>query len=296
MIVIVGPTSVGKTALAIALAQRLRTEIISADSRQIYREMKIGTAKPTAAELQEVKHHFIDTHSIEEEYDAGQYGRDALALIHQLFENHDNLIVCGGSGLYIKAITDGFDEMPEIPEGVRESIIQDFQTYGLSWLQQKVKEIDPTYYEIVDQKNPHRLIRALEIHQASGRSVLDWRKKSKLVHPFTIIKIGLKVEREELYQRIDSRMDHMIHSGLFQEAEQLFSKRSLQALQTVGYQEIFDYLEGQYDREETIRLLKRNSRRYAKRQMTWFNRDEEIRWFHPNQLEEIYNFVDRFHE
>lgn len=258
--------------------------------------MEIGTAKPSPEQLQLVKHHFINTHSIEEEYDAGQYGRDALAQIHQLFENHDYVVVCGGSGLYVKAITDGFDEMPPIPEGVREAIIHDYQAKGLPWLQQKVKELDPGYFEIVDQRNPHRLIRALEIHQASGRSVLEWRKKNKLSHPFDIIKVGLRLDREELYHRIDARMDQMVDSGLFEEAEQLFPKRTWQALQTVGYQEIFHYLEGHYDRVEAIRLLKRNSRRYAKRQMTWFNRDEEIRWFLPNQLEEIYNFVTHFHE
>ena len=296
LIVILGPTAVGKTALAIALAKRLQTEIISADSRQIYREMEIGTAKPSPEELQQIKHYFINTHSIKEEYDAGKYGRDALERIHQLFENHEYVVVCGGSGLYLKAITDGFDEMPAIPEGVRETIIRDYNTYGLAWLQSQVKATDPGYFEIVDQQNPHRLIRALEIHQASGRSVLEWRKKSKLNHPFGVIKVGLKLDREELYNRIDTRMDHMIHSGLFEEAERLFPKRSLQALQTVGYQEIFHYLEGQYSREEAIRLLKRNSRRYAKRQMTWFNRDEEIHWFLPNQLEEISNFVDHFHE
>jgi tRNA dimethylallyltransferase len=201
--------------------------------------------------------------------------------------------------LYVKAITDGFDEMPEIPEGLRDSINREFEVNGLGWLQKKVAEVDPDYFAIVDQKNPHRLIRALEINHASGKTVGEWRKKEKKHHPFQIVKIGLELEREDIYARIDERMDHMVDAGLFTEAEQFFEKRSLNSLQTVGYQEIFGFLEGQYDKTETIRLLKRNSRRYAKRQMTWFKRDSEITWFKPEQVEELYNFivnVQSFHE
>lgn len=288
---IVGPTAVGKTHVAIQLAQKLHTEIISADSRQIYRELEIGTAKPSPEELQSVPHHFINIKSIDEEYDAGQFGRDALAVIEKLFQQRDAVIVCGGSGLYVKAITDGFDEMPEIPKGLRDSINREFQSNGLEWLQKKVAEVDPDYFAIVDKKNPHRLIRALEINYTSGKTVGEWRKKEKKSHPFQIIKIGLELERDQLYARIDERMDQMVEAGLFTEAEQFFEKRLLNSLQTVGYQEIFGFLEGQYDKAEAIRLLKRNSRRYAKRQMTWFKRDVEIAWFKPDNINSIIQFI-----
>jgi len=287
LIVIVGPTAVGKTFAAIQLAQQLDIEIISADSRQIYRELEIGTAKPTAEELSAVKHHFINIKSIAEDYDAGQFGRDSLALIHELFEKFDHLILCGGSGLYVRAITDGFDKMPEIAEGVRENIIKQYEEKGLAWLQQQVEALDPEYYSIVDQKNPQRLMRALELNHATGLTQGRLRRKEKTQHSFEIVKIGLELDRETLYQRIDSRMDAMIEAGLFEEAERFYPQRELNALQTVGYQEIFGFLDGLYDKEEAIRLLKRNSRRYAKRQMTWFKKDKDIRWFKPDEFERI---------
>jgi tRNA dimethylallyltransferase len=292
LIVIAGPTAVGKTAVAIQLAEHYHAEIISADSRQIFRELEIGTAKPTIEELARVKHHFINTHSITEDYDAGAYGRDALALITELFKIYDTLILCGGSGLYIKAVLEGFDDMPEVPEGIREKIIGEYKQHGLEWLQQKLKEADPEYYEVVDIQNPHRLIRALELYEASGQPMHLLRAKKKIHHPFQVIRIGLNVDREVLYQRIDKRMDAMIENGLFEEAERFYSQRELNALQTVGYREIFDYLEGKYDMEEAIRLLKRNSRRYAKRQLTWFMRDEEMNWFTPDQLDEMIKLID----
>ncbi len=287
LIVIVGPTAVGKTSLAIQFAQQLGTEIISADSRQIYKELEIGTAKPTTEELCAVKHHFINIKSIQEDYDAGQFGRDALVLIHELFKKFDSLILCGGSGLYVRAITDGFDEMPDIAEGVRENIIKDYEEKGLAWLQQQVEALDPDYFSIVDQKNPQRLMRALELNHATGLTLDKLRKKKKIQHAFEIVKIGLELDREPLYQRIHSRMDAMIEAGLFEEAKQFYPQRELNALQTVGYQEIFGYLDGLYDKEEAIRLLKRNSRRYAKRQMTWFKKDKEIKWFGPDELAKI---------
>lgn len=287
LIVVVGPTAVGKTAVSIQLATHFNTEIISADSRQIYKELEIGTAKPSAEELTKVKHHFINTHSIEQDFDAGAYERDALVLIDKLFERHDTLVLCGGSGLYIKAVLEGFDEMPEIPEGTRARILEEYQQKGLAWLQEKVKEVDPDYFEIVDSKNPQRLMRALELHLASNKPQHELRNQKKKVRPFEVVKIGLELDREELYQCIDSRMDAMIASGLFEEAQQFYPKRDLNALQTVGYREIFDFLEHQYNKEEAIRLLKRNTRRYAKRQLTWFKRDPEIQWFTPNQIKEM---------
>lgn len=291
LIVIAGPTAVGKTSLALNLAQRLQTEIISADSRQIFKELKIGTAKPTEKELAMVPHHFINIKSIDEEYDAGQFGRDALVLVNSLFKQYDNLLVCGGSGLYIKSLTEGFDDMPVIPEGVREEINQSYREKGLAWLQERVQEADPEYYAMLDKQNPHRLIRALEIYLVSGRSVGAWRNKEKRKHEFQILKIGIELSREDLYKRIDTRMDEMIAVGLFEEAEQFFPQRNEQALQTVGYREIFGFLEGLYDKEEAIRLLKRNTRHYAKRQLTWFKKDKEINWFFADQVEEIYNFI-----
>ncbi len=292
LIVLAGPTAVGKTEMALRLADYFRTEIISADSRQIYKELEIGTAKPTLEELSRVRHHFINSHSIDQSYDAGAYGRDALALIQALFNEHNTLILCGGSGLYIKAVLEGFDEMPEIPAGIRDQIIAEYEVKGLNWLQQELKEIDPDYFEQVDTNNPHRLIRALEVFKASGQKASQLRVKDKRTHDFEIIKIGLDLEREQLYKRIDSRMDTMIDRGLFNEAERFYPNRDLNALQTVGYREIFDYLQGKYDRDEAIRLLKRNTRRYAKRQLTWFKRDTEIHWFRPEQLDDMIGLIE----
>jgi len=291
LIIIVGPTAVGKTEVALRLAEYFRTEIISADSRQIYKELEVGTAKPTQEELSRVRHHFINTHSIEQSYDAGAYGRDALALIQALFKEHNTLILCGGSGLYIKAVLEGFDEMPEIPAGIRDQIIAEYEVKGLKWLQQELKEIDPDYFEQVDTNNSHRLIRALELFKASGQKASQLRVKEKRTHDFETIKIGLELEREQLYKRIDSRMDAMIDRGLFNEAEHFFPNRDLNALQTVGYREIFDYLQGKYDREEAIRLLKRNTRRYAKRQLTWFKKDTEVLWFQADQVDQIIAYL-----
>ena len=283
----------GKTALAIRLAQAFNTEVISADSRQVFRELTIGTAKPSVEELQSVRHHFIDTHSIIEDYDAAQYGKDALALISELFKQHDTLILCGGSGLYIRGLLEGFDDIPEIAPDIRASLIGQFEEHGLEWLQRKMEELDPEHFLVIDQKNPHRLIRALEVRIGTGSSIASFQKESRAIHNFHIIRIGLELSREELYKRIDDRMDRMIEQGLFEEAFNLYPHRDRQALQTVGYREIFDFMDSKYDREEAIRLLKRNSRRYAKRQLTWFKRDPEVTWFFPNQYELIVEFIKK---
>jgi len=284
LVVVAGPTAVGKTATAIALAQRLGSEILSADSRQIFKELTIGTAKPDAAELAAAPHHFINSHSIHEAYDAAQYGRDALACVHKLFETHDTLILCGGSGLYVKAVLEGFDDIPEVPDEVREALNREYEANGLVWLQERMAALDPEHYATLDQQNPHRLLRALEVKLGTGQSIASFRGKNTLVHPFQVVRIGLELPREVLYDRIDRRMDRMIAHGLFEEAEVLYPYRAHQALQTVGYQEIFDFIDGQYDKEEAIRLLKRNSRRYAKRQLTWFKRDAAMRWFAPDDV------------
>ena len=287
LIVIVGPTAVGKTAVAIKLAQFYTTEIISADSRQIFKELNIGTAKPTPAEMKLVPHHFINCKSISDDYDAAQFSRDALPLITTLFKQYDTVILCGGSGLYVKAVCEGFDDIPETAKGVREELIQNYELYGLDWLQDKMKQLDPDHFYDMDSKNPHRLIRSLEVKITTGLSIASFRTKNKMHHPFSLIKIGLELPREDLYQKIDERMDRMIQEGLFEEAETLYPQRHRQALQTVGYKEIFDFMDGKYNRVEAMRLLKRNSRRYAKRQLTWFKRDLETRWFSANDMAKI---------
>ncbi len=292
LIVIEGPTAVGKTEIAIQLAKRLITEIISADSRQIYKEMTIGTAKPTDAELRGVLHHFIDNISIEQPFDAGQYSRAARSLIDQLFEKYDTLILCGGSGLYIKAVLEGFDDIPDTPPALREEIIIEYKKRGLGWLQEQVAEMDPDYFEEVDQKNPQRLMRALELIRSTGKTATSFRKKVKRDLPFEVVKIGLELERSVLYNRINRRVDTMMESGLLEEAKDLYAKRDLNALQTVGYQELFGYFAGEYDFEEAVRLLKRNTRRYAKRQLTWFKNDNEVKWFNPDNVKDIMEYLD----
>lgn len=289
----VGPTAVGKTAVAIKLASEFGTEVISADSRQIFKELTIGTAKPTESELAGVKHHFINSHSIRDDYDAAQYGRDAVTLINGLFQKHDILVLCGGSGLYVKAVTEGFDDIPDIPSGIRQSLNQGYEEHGLAWLQAKMQELDPDHFANIDQKNPHRLIRALEVRLATGKSIASFQAKQKAKHPFSILKIGLELSRENLYKRIDERMDQMIANGLFEEAAALYPHKDRQALQTVGYQEIFDYMDGKFDKEEAVRLLKRNSRRYAKRQLTWFKRDTDTHWFSADDIKKIIALIRR---
>jgi tRNA dimethylallyltransferase len=292
LIVIVGPTAVGKTSVAISLAEQLHTEIICADSRQIFKEMNLGTAKPSDEELSAVPHHFINSHSIKDAYSAAEYGRDALILIHRLFEKYDSVILCGGSGLYVKAVCEGFDKIPEVPERVRADLIAQYEANGLAWLQQKMADLDPDYYTLIDRNNPQRLMRALEVVIGTGKSISSFQNKNKLTHTFDIVKIGLELDREELYQRINVRMDDMIAQGLFEEAKSLYNFKDHNALQTVGYQEVFGFIDGQYNYDETVQLLKRNSRRYAKRQMTWFKRDLGIHWFNPNAIDSILKFLD----
>lgn len=286
-----GPTAVGKTDLCLNLAKKFKTEIVSCDSRQFYREMNLGTAKPSSDELKQVPHHFINSLSIEEEYDVRKFEKDALVLLDSLFQKHQVVIMTGGSGLFADAIVNGLDEMPEVDPSIRARIIEEYKEKGLGFLQEEIAKNDPEYFGKVDQKNPQRLMRALEIWRGTAQKFSSFRLKSKKERPFEVIKIGLERDREELYSRIDLRMDQMIAAGLFDEADALFGKRNLNALQTVGYSEIFGFLEGKYDREEAVRLLKRNSRRYAKRQMTWFKKDESIQWFYPEMQDQIQEFL-----
>jgi tRNA dimethylallyltransferase len=289
---VVGPTGVGKTDLCLKLAKKFNTQIISCDSRQFYREMNLGTAKPSPEELSEVPHHLINSLSIEQEYDVRKFEQDALNVLESLFKKHQIVLMTGGSGLFADAVVNGLDDIPEVEPEIRKELISEFEKKGLEWLQSEVAKADPEYYELVDHYNPQRLMRALEVYRGTGLKFSSFRVKKKVERSFKTIKIGLHRDREELYDRIDLRMDMMISSGLFEEAESLFEKRNLNALQTVGYSEIFGYLEGKYDREEAVRLLKRNSRRYAKRQLTWFRRDPDIRWFHPDQQEEIIEWIE----
>lgn len=282
----------GKTDLCLKLAKNFHTQIISCDSRQFYREMNLGTAKPSLAELAEVPHHLINSLSIEEEYDVRKFEQDALQILDQLYQSHTAIIMTGGSGLFADAVVKGLDDIPDVDPKVRQEVIMEFEEKGLDWLQQEVKKADPEYFESVDRQNPQRLMRALEVCRGTGLKFSSFRIKKSVERSFKTIKIGLYREREELYRRIDLRMDQMIEAGLFDEADALFGKRSLNALQTVGYSEIFGYLEGKYDREEAVRLLKRNSRRYAKRQLTWFRRDTEIQWFKPSQEKEITEWIE----
>lgn len=291
LIVIAGPTAVGKTDLCINLAKKFNTEIISSDSRQFFKETILGTAKPSDLQLSEVPHHFINSLSIRDNYDVKSFEEDALNLMQEIFQKHNIIIMTGGSGLYIDAICNGFDDMPQVGSEIRQKIIKEYELEGLVFLQKEVKLLDPEYFALVDQNNPQRLMRALEVCRGTGKPFSSFRNKKKVDRPFNIIKIGLEREREELYRRIDLRMDSMIQEGLFEEAISLFPHKHLNALQTVGYSEIFGFLEGNYDKEEAIRLLKRNSRRYAKRQLTWFKRDSEMTWFHPDQLEEVLVFI-----
>ncbi|WP_151087998.1 tRNA (adenosine(37)-N6)-dimethylallyltransferase MiaA [Hymenobacter baengnokdamensis] len=284
LLAVAGPTAVGKTALTVALAKQLGTEIISADSRQFFREMSIGTAKPTAEEMQGVPHHFVDSHSITQEYSAGRFAADADALLARLFARHAVVIATGGSGLYLQALTDGLDELPAVPAAVRQQLQHELQTLGLPPLVAELARTDPTAYARLDLQNHQRVLRALEITRGTGRPFSSFHKGPAAVaataagRPFRVVKVALSRDREALYQRIDQRVVQMLDTGLLAEVEALLPFRHHQALQTVGYQELFGYLDGHYDYAEAVRLLQRNTRHYAKRQLTWLRRDAAYAW------------------
>lgn len=284
LVIIGGPTAVGKTATSIAVARYFQTEIISADSRQFYKQMNIGTAKPTPTERAKVKHHFVDFLNVWEQYNAADFERDVLGLLHELFIENDVIIMAGGSGLYIDAVCYGFDTMPEVPIIIRENLNSIYQEKGLAYLQNMLHEKDPAYYEAVDERNPQRLIRALEIIQATGETYSSFRKKKIVNRPFDIAYFGLDMPRQLLYHRINQRVNTMIEEGLVEEVKALKDYQHLNSLQTVGYQEIFSYLKGDYSLMEAIELVKRNTRRYAKRQLTWFRRNENTKWHQPGDI------------
>jgi tRNA dimethylallyltransferase len=278
LIVIAGPTASGKTAVGIELARHYHTVVVSADSRQFYREMTIGTAKPSQEELVQAKHYFIDSLSITETYTAGDYEKDALALLDELFKIHDVVILVGGSGLFIKAVCEGFDAFPAVKPGIREKLIEEFEAKRLGYLQEKLRSADPVYYGQVDLNNPQRVIRALEVFESSGAPYSSFRKSGSMERSFRVVKIGLSMERAALYDRINRRVDEMVKQGLVDEARSLLPYWHLNALNTVGYTELFDYFDGNTDLETAIASIKQNTRRFAKRQMTWFNKDKEITW------------------
>ena len=287
----VGPTAVGKTATAILLAQYFKTEIISADSRQFYREMTIGTAKPDADELAAAPHHFINSHSIEEEYSAGDFERDALKLLEELFTTKDVVIMVGGSGLFVRAVCDGLDDLPKAPASVRDALNNAFQEQGLATLQARLKEIDPAYYETADIDNPQRVIRALEVYEATGKPISYYQKKNLAKRPFDIITVGLNMDREKLYERINLRVDNMLDAGLLQEVQSLAQYRNKPAMLTVGYSEIFDYLDDTLTLAEAVDKIKQNSRRYAKRQITWFKKYGNTTWFEPDDMDGMLQYI-----
>ncbi len=292
LVVVVGPTAVGKTATAIFLAKHFGTEVLSADSRQFYREMSIGTAKPDLDELNSVAHHFIDSHSIEQEYSAGDYERDAIRLLTELFDKNDVVIAVGGSGLFVRALTEGLDDLPKAPEGVRERLNSQFVEEGLEVLKQRLLEVDPAYYQVADIDNPQRVIRALEVYEATGNPMSYYQKNKVGKRFFDVVTVGLNMERSELYERINLRVDKMLDAGLEEEVRRLFPHRDKPALLTVGYAEMFNYFDGKLSKEEAVEKIKQNSRRYAKRQITWFKKYGDTSWFHPKDQDEIVAFVE----
>ena len=282
VIVVAGPTAVGKTSVAVAVAKHFGTEIISADSRQCYKELKIGVARPSEKELKEVKHHFIALHSINEEVTAGIFEDYALQITRQLFQTHEVVILTGGTGLYIKAFCEGMDEIPDIDPQIRSAIIKKYETDGFPWLQKQIQEKDPSFYAVGEIQNPQRMMRALEVKQATGKSILEFRKGRKAERDFNIIKIGLELPKEELHKNINNRVDKMIEEGLVEEVKSLLPYQHLNALQTVGYAEIFEYLQGKISLSKAIEEIKTHTRQYAKRQMTWFKKDNEYKWLAPD--------------
>jgi tRNA dimethylallyltransferase len=292
LIVLLGPTGVGKTDVSIAIARHLKCEIISADSRQFFREMKIGTAVPSEIHLAEIRHHFVRFMSVREYYSSSLFERDVIKTLPSLFKKRDIALLTGGSAMYIDAVCSGIDDIPDIDPALREKYSARYREEGIAGLRIALKLLDPDHYNNVDLKNPKRIIRALEICESTGKPYSSFLTKQKRERDFRIIKIGLDRPRHELYERIDRRVDSMVDEGLENEARELFELRHLNALNSVGYREFFDFFEGKITREKAIELIKRNSRRYAKRQMTWWARDKEIRWFNPEKDEEIIKYIE----
>ena len=291
-IIIAGPTAVGKTSFAIELAQHFSTEIISADSRQCYKELSIGVARPSTAELSAVPHHFIASHSVKDHFSAADYEQYALKCVNTIFEKSNVAIMVGGTGLYIKAFCEGLDEIPVIQETTRKEILQQYEANGLAWLQAALQKEDPLYFEKGEIHNPQRLMRALEVQRGTGRSILYFQSKQKKERPFKFIKVGLGLPRPLLYDRINRRVDTMMQEGLLEEARLVYRYKNLNALQTVGYRELFDHLDGFITLDKAVELIKQNSRHYAKRQLTWFRRDPDIKWLTAGDSENLSKILE----
>jgi tRNA dimethylallyltransferase len=292
LIILTGPTAIGKTAVAIELARHWQTEIISADSRQIFRELSIGTAIPEPDELAAVKHHFIHTHSVSDNYNASRYETEVIELIEHLFRRYDIVVLTGGSMLYIDAVCKGIDEVPDIDPELRKNLKMELETMGIEPMRQKLRKLDPEYYLKADLKNPARIVHALEVCLMTGRTYSSFRKAEPKSRNFSIIKTALNCERQELHSRINKRVDKMISCGLEQEALRMYPLKQLNSLNTVGYREFFDYFEGKISKERAIELIKRNTRRYARKQITWFRNDPDVTWFHPDERMQLIHFIE----
>ena len=292
LVVIAGPTGSGKTDLSIRVARRYHCPIITTGSRQFYRGIPIGTAQPTAEELQMAEHHFIADRELKDDFNSGSYETEALSRLEELFRKNDIVVAVGGSGLYIKALCEGMDDLPEVDPRLREELNSRCKAEGVEALAEELRRLDPDFYEVVDRKNPARVVRALEVCISTGKTYSSLRSGVKRQRPFNIIKIAVNMNREVLYERIDLRVDKMVQAGLYDEALKVYPLRELNALQTVGYREWFDHFDGKISSEEAIELIKRNSRRYAKRQLTWFRADKDFEWFEPSETEKILEYID----
>ncbi len=296
LIVITGPTAVGKTALCLDIAQHFGIPIINADSRQIYKELKIGTASPTSEQLQLVPLYFVGSLSLTDYYSASLFEQQVLEILSRQFRSHDFALMAGGSMMYIDAVCDGIDDIPTVDDVTRETLKRRLAQEGLEALVEQLKELDPEYYEIVDRQNPRRVVHGLEICLMTGKTYTSFRKREKKERPFRIVKIGLNRPREELYDRINQRVDQMMQQGLLDEAKALYPMRQMNALNTVGYKELFDYLDGRWPLEEAVERIKGNTRRYARKQLTWYKKDPQIRWFHPDDKEQIISYISQDYE
>mgnify|MGYP001776545021 CR=1 FL=1 len=291
LIVLVGPTGVGKTELSLSLAEELNTCIISADSRQLYADLKIGTAAPTTSQLSRVKHYFVGTLSLTDYYSAAQYEAEVIRLLDSLFSSHHTILLTGGSMMYIDAVCNGIDDIPTVDAETRQLMCHRYETEGLEQLCSELRLLDPEYYRIADLKNAKRIVHALEICYMTGRTYTSFRTQTKKQRPFDIVKIGLKRDREELYERINRRVDQMMTDGLLTEARQVYPYRQSNSLNTVGYKELFKYLDGEWTLDFAVEKIKQNSRIYSRKQMTWFKRDPDIRWFHPDETTAIKQYL-----
>ena len=291
LIVIVGPTGVGKTELCLKVAEAFGTVIVNADSRQIFKDIPVGTAAPTIAERRRIRHFFVGNLHIDQYYNASMFENDVIALLDTLFKEKDYVIMSGGSMMYVDAVCNGIDDIPTVDTATRSKVMREYEEKGLDYICGRLEELDPGYYSIVDKRNPKRVIHAVEICLSTGRTYTSFRVNAKKDRPFNIIKVGLTLDREQLYERIDGRVDRMVADGLIQEAEKMYPYRNLNSLNTVGYKELFDYFDGKCTLEEAVFRIKCDTHKYCRKQLTWFKRDKDIHWFSPNNVEEIINYI-----